>query len=237
MNPRTTRRFAGLAGWTLVAATVNGVASLAVLGTLLDGSDFVAGVAANSDRVAVFAALSGLMGLACAGVGFAMYPILRRFDAGLAMAVAGLRAIEGTLFLVSAAIAAALIAVGQDAAAAGTVGSAAVGSSASALRAIANQCGTFASLPFAVGAFIYYWLFWRHELMPRWLSGWGLVTIVTYLGIALYAIVSRTEFADYSLLLMPFAVQEMVFAVWLIAKGLREPAESGQTAAPAVAPA
>jgi hypothetical protein len=215
------------AGVLFILADVAGVASVLVLGSLLDGSSFLPGVVASADRVAATATLEALMGLACAGIGFALYPALRGVDAGLAIGAVGMRAVEGMVFLLAAIALLALVALGVDAQSAGTIGSDATVSSAALLRAISNQAGTVASLPFGVGAFLYYWAFYRWRLTPRWLAGWGLLAIVPYLAAALWAMLSRTDFNDYSILLAPLGVQEIVLAIWLIAKGWkREAAES-----------
>jgi hypothetical protein len=92
-----------------------------------------------------------------------------------------------------------------------------------------------ASLPFAAGAFLYYWAFYRARLTPRWLSVWGLLGIVLYGAAALWAMLSRTDFNDYSILLAPLGLQEVVLALWLIVKGFNPPAtlapsRSGATA-------
>jgi hypothetical protein len=60
-----------------------------------------------------------------------------------------------------------------------------------------------------------YWLLYQSRLVPRWLSAWGLV------GAALYIVPPLGSMFGLSLgvLMAPLAVQEMVLAVWLIAKG------------------
>jgi hypothetical protein len=71
-------------------------------------------------------------------------------------------------------------------------------------------------LAFALSALILNFILFQSKFVPRWLSGWG------FAGAALV-------FANYLLesfginpveiLFLPIALQEMVFAVWLIAKG------------------
>jgi hypothetical protein len=213
------RRSAVLAGTMFIAATAAGVASVVVFGSLLDGSDYLSKMAGEPDRAATAAALEALMGLACAGIAFALYPVLRRTHPTAAIASAGLRVVEGTLFLIAAAVTLALVALSQDGLAAGTLGDASTRSSAEILRSLADQCAVLAALPFAAAAFLYYWVFWRTGLVPAWLSLWGLAAISVYAGVGLLAIVSRTDFDSYSALLMPLALQEMVLAVWLLVKG------------------
>jgi hypothetical protein len=85
-------------------------------------------------------------------------------------------------------------------------------------------------------------LLYQSRLVPRWLSAWGLV------GAALYVVPPLGSMFGLSLgvLMAPLAVQEMVMAVWLIAKGFIPSAiasESAgetsrwQTAAPSTVPA
>jgi len=74
-------------------------------------------------------------------------------------------------------------------------------------------------LAFAISALILNFVLYQSKLVPRWLSAWG------FIGAALV-------FANYLLesfginpveiLFIPTAVQEMVFAVWLIVKGFNK---------------
>jgi len=229
------RRASFVTGILFLAADVAGVASVVALGTLLDGSDFLPGAVADADRVALAAVLEALMGLCCAGIAISMYPVLRRVDPGLAIGAVGMRAIEGTIFLLAALCLVALAALGADVTA-GSIDANAAGPSADLLRALHAQAGTIAALPFAVGAFLYYLAFYRGRLTPRWLSGWGLLAIAVYFATAVWAMVGRTDFNDLSALLAPLALQEVVLAVWLIAKGWSDPA-GAPSAAPSIPPA
>jgi Domain of unknown function (DUF4386) len=76
------------------------------------------------------------------------------------------------------------------------------------------------SIPFALGALMFYSLLYRSRLVPRWLSEWGLVGAVLYIGAPLLRIFGRS----FDFLYGPLALQEMVMAVWLIVKGF-EPVE------------
>jgi hypothetical protein len=76
--------------------------------------------------------------------------------------------------------------------------------------------GVFA---FCLGGFIYYYLFYRSRLIPRWLSGWGIVAIILMLAAGVAALFSDSPVTGYVPLAIPIAVQEMVLAVWLIVKG------------------
>ena len=80
----------------------------------------------------------------------------------------------------------------------------------------ASVAGVFA---FVLGAFLYYYLFYQSRLIPRWLSGWGIVASVLMLAACVLALFSDSPVTGYVLLALPIGVQEMVLAVWLIVKG------------------
>ena len=82
------------------------------------------------------------------------------------------------------------------------------------------------AITFVLGALMFYVLLYQSRLVPRWLSTWGLV------GAALGIVPPLGGMFGLSLgiLVAPLALQEMVMAVWLIAKGFNP---SASTAAPA----
>ena len=75
------------------------------------------------------------------------------------------------------------------------------------------------AIPFVLGALMFYFVLYQYRLVPRWLSTWALV------GAALYIVAPIGSMFGLSLLFFtgPLAVQEMVMAVWLIAKGFSRP--------------
>ena len=66
---------------------------------------------------------------------------------------------------------------------------------------------------------MYYALFYRSQLVPRWLSGWGIDGVLLMLCACLMALFSDNPITGYTLLVLPIAVQELVLAVWLLVKG------------------
>ncbi|HEY5489344.1 MAG TPA: DUF4386 domain-containing protein, partial [Candidatus Limnocylindrales bacterium] len=98
-------------------------------------------------------------------------------------------------------------------------------------------------IPFVLGALMFYVLLYQSRLVPRWLSIWGLVGAALSIVVALGSMFGLSSLGVLSL---PLFLQEMVMAVWLIAKGFNPAAlaaaSAGETsrwqvAAPAAAPA
>jgi hypothetical protein len=86
---------------------------------------------------------------------------------------------------------------------------------------------------FGLGCLTLNYVLYQSGLVPRWLSLWGIVGAVLVFSYGLLGIfgVDTGLGSPFMLLAMPIALQEMVFAVWLIAKGFNRPAvRSDQTA-------
>jgi hypothetical protein len=83
------------------------------------------------------------------------------------------------------------------------------------------------SVAFPLGSFLLNSVLWRTRFVPRLISGWGVLGATLLLTGSLLN--SLALLADLSpvlleaLLTAPIAVQEMVLAVWLIAKGVAAP--------------
>jgi hypothetical protein len=74
------------------------------------------------------------------------------------------------------------------------------------------------NFPYGLGALILYYALYQSELIPRWLSVWGLVGATLLLAMGLSRLFSQSE--TVTLLALPIILNEMTLAVWLIVVGL-----------------
>jgi hypothetical protein len=77
---------------------------------------------------------------------------------------------------------------------------------------------------FILGALMFYYLLYRSRLVPRWLSGWGLIATLPYLAagfLVTFGLFGHMSTLD-AVLRIPLGLQEMVLAVWLIVKGFKQ---------------
>jgi hypothetical protein len=70
--------------------------------------------------------------------------------------------------------------------------------------------------PYGTGVLILNYLLYQSELVPRWLSVWGLIGGVLILAMGVSRLFGRPVF----ILAIPIILNEMVLAVWLIAIGI-----------------
>jgi hypothetical protein len=90
------------AGVLLIAATAASLVATALLGSFLDGLDFLAAVAQHQDRL-LTAALAQVVGaFTSAAIAISLYPVLRKHAASMALGSVGFRLIEGTFYTLSA---------------------------------------------------------------------------------------------------------------------------------------
>jgi hypothetical protein len=84
------------------------------------------------------------------------------------------------------------------------------------------------TLVFCLGAALFYVLLYRSRIVPRWIALWGLVGIPLYAAAYLFAMYGAIggNSTEQNLLQLPVFVQEMVLAVWMIARGFRPAAGS-----------
>jgi hypothetical protein len=216
----TNRRPAVVAGVLLIVATVVDVISrAAVLTPILTAPDPLAAVSANGSRVALGALLLLLGAISAGAIAIAMYPVLRRYGAVSALGSVGFRLIEATLYLGIVVCLLVLVAVGREAASPGDL--AAFEAPAALVLAARDALGEVAVLSFGLGAGMYYWVFYRSRLVPRWLSAWGLLAVAAVMvsSVLVIAGVIAPMSQAQVVLALPIGLQEMVLAAWLIARG------------------
>ena len=215
----TYRSNALAAGVLLIIATVASVASTALLGSALGRGDYLVRISMNENQILLGALLQFIAAVACPGIALALYPVLRGHHDGLALGSVAMRLIEGVLYV--GVVVCLLLLVTLSGAASGQASSAAQVPGA-LLMAARDWLGPVAAvLTFGLGASIYYGILYRSRLVPRWLAGWGLMgtALVTVSGILVLFRIAAPLGATQTILALPIAVQEMVLAMWLIARG------------------
>lgn len=215
-----TRKTAVVAGVLFIIATV-AVVVAAALTPVLTGTDYLSRLSAHPNQAAGGAFFYLIAAFASAGIAVALYPVLKKTDAGLALGSVVFRALEAAMYMVAVVALLSLLTLGQQFTSAGTADRTSPQTIGDQLVSVRNHASLLGVFAFCVGAFIYYCLFYRSRLIPRWLSGWGIVAIVLMLAACMAALVSDNPVTGYVPLAIPIAVQEMVLAVWLIAKGFK----------------
>jgi hypothetical protein len=216
-----------IAGVLFITATVAGIISGVFLGPILEAPDYLAKVSANETQWLIGVLFNFIMAVAGASIAIPMYPILKKHNEGMALGSVGFRIIEGVLFSVGVISLLALVTLSQEFVQAGAPAASYFQTLGELLVGGSTFCLVIGGLAFSLGALMYYYLFYQSKLIPRWLSGWGLIGVT--LGLVQYLITffSASAFAssEIEILHIPIFMQEMVLAGWLIVKGFNSSGE------------
>jgi hypothetical protein len=221
---REHRAAATTAGVLFIIGTAAGILSKAfTYFPVHNADDPLAYAADHSGRVATGALLVLVMGLSLALLAVVLFPVLRRVDEVLATGYLIIRgAVEATTYVIVATAWLLLVPLAETMAAGpGTASPAGV--RLGYLVIDSDGASVIMSLVFCVGAALFYVLLFRSRIAPRWIVSWGLIGIPLYAAaylLAMYGAVGINS-SEVNLLSLPLAVQEMVLAVWMIARGFR----------------
>jgi hypothetical protein len=214
------RKLAISAGVLFIIYDIVDFSSFPFLGPV-NATNYLVSASANAGLVGTGALLLIIGGACAIGIVVSLYPVLKKFNAGLALGTVGFRISEGVLRIVATCAYLLLITLSLQFLQAGAPDSSYFQTLGVLVKAGHDWVNGVSLLAFSIGALLYYIIFYRTKLVPRWLSGWGLITVilsmtsVTLVTVGLIAPFSTTQI----ILNLPILPQELVFAAWLIAKG------------------
>jgi hypothetical protein len=217
----TSRKTAIAVGVLYITGTVAGILSLAFTEPVRNAQDHLLHISTNENQMVIGALLVLIMGLALAMIPLVLFSILKKYNEVLALGYVvfrgGLEAFTYITVVISWLL---LVPLSQAYAQSGASNP----SNFQALGTIllkTREIGSVTAIVFPLGALMFYYLLYRSKLIPRWLSGWGLIAAIPYLAAGLSAMFGIIDpLSTVGVVLdIPLALQEMVLAVWLIVKG------------------
>jgi hypothetical protein len=214
----TTRKISFITGVVFIIATV---AALLAAGVepILAGTDYLTKVSANANLVATDAFFYLIAAFTSVGIAILMYPVMKGLNAGLALGSVVFRTVEAVFYMVAVVSLLSLVTLSQQFTTAGASNRSSLQAVSGFLLSLRGHATLLAVFAFSLGAFMYYYLFFQSRLIPRWLSGWGIVATILMMTACVLSLFSGNPITGYTLLVIPIALQEMVLAVWLIVKG------------------
>ena len=108
-----------IAGVLLIIATVASLVSLPFLEPI-NASNYLVSVSANGNQVTTGILLAFIAAAASASIAISLYPVLRKYNEGLALGAVGFRLIEGVFYIVGVVCLLSLLTLSQEFVRAGT---------------------------------------------------------------------------------------------------------------------
>ncbi|MCJ7556216.1 MAG: DUF4386 domain-containing protein [Gammaproteobacteria bacterium] len=218
-------------GILYILGTISGILSRVVTGPIQSAQDLLASISANGNQITLGALFVLTMGSALAMIPVMAYPVLRKHDEILALGYVVFRgALEGVYYMAIVVSWLLLLPLSQVYQAGSP--------DASNLRVLANvlleakEIAVFGMIVFCLGGLMFYYLLFQSKLVPQWLSGWGFIALIMNLAaglLVMFGLFGPTSTIS-TVLQLPIFLQEMVLAVWLIAKGFNPSAIASEPA-------
>ena len=210
------RKIAIIVGVLFITAMVAGMLRFFLLDTILDAPDYLSNVSANENRVIIGTTSFFINAVALAGIAVVMYPILKKHNEALALGYVGARIVEAVLFIVAIISILTLFTLSQEFVKAGAPDASYLQAAGELLLAVRYWAyNVLWPITLSLGALMFYYLLYQSKLIPRWLSVWGLIGAPLF-PVAWLSLFGSTISGPF---LLPLVVNEVVLAVWLIAKG------------------
>jgi hypothetical protein len=230
MKTNTYRSTAVIVGVLFIIGTVAGILSGVVTGPILDGAEYIERVAANEGKIILGALLVLVMGFPLAMIPAMLFPIFKKENEVLALGAVIFRGVlEAVTYIILAICWLLLVSISQGSmkvAGANAINSLLLGH---LVRQLSYWTEHILAIVFSIGALMIYWLFYKTRLIPRWLSLWGFLGALLYLASPVLNLFDPQHLAlslgvSWGNLMAPLAIQEMIFALWLIIKGFNSKA-------------
>lgn len=197
------------------------------LAILANSSDYLNQLAGNPNQIITAALLEFIWAAAGAGIAIGLYPILKKYNGAMALGSVCFRVVEGVFVLIGTLGLLSLLMLSQIFIASGAPVDSLFQIIGKLLLALRDwQLHVISGLAFSLGALMYYVILYRSKLIPRWLSGWGVLGAILSVAAVVLASFARDFGMEsvHTYLSIPIGLNELIFALWLIAKGFNRDA-------------
>jgi hypothetical protein len=201
---------------SLIGSTLIGnIIGSPLTGTATGAPNYLANASASGNQVIIGALLELASAISALLIPAMLFSILKQHHEGIALGYFGFRIIEAVTLIFGAISALLLVSLGQEYAKAGAPAMSTHQTLGAVLLAARNWAFPLDPLVFGPGSLIFNYVLYQANLIPRWLSAWGLIGAAMVFVLALFGMFGTI----LVYLAIPIGVQEMVFALWLIVKG------------------
>jgi hypothetical protein len=213
------KRIAKIVGLLFITATITSSLSIWLTEPAFEATNLLKVFSDKSSQIALAAILMLIDAISVAFIAILLFPILKQKSKILALGYVGMRIMEGILFAAYVASLLTVLSISKEYSASNVQDASnfkPIGQSLLILAEWTFDIGL--GIVFTISAMILNYILFRFALVPRWLSAWGFLgALVTMIIVLLkFYDIQVTEALDFII-----GIQEMVFAMWLIVKGLK----------------
>ncbi len=187
--------------------------------TALEATDFLHVFNNKASQITLAALLMLIDAISVVFIAILLFPVLKKKSESLALGYLGMRIMEGFLFTVYVVVLLTILSISKEYSASNIQDAGnfiPIGQSLIILLEWTFNIGL--GIIFTISALILNYILFQFALVPRWLSAWGFLGAIVSMIVVLLKFynIKVTEALDFII-----AIQEMVFAIWLITRGFR----------------
>ncbi len=224
------KRTAKIAGALIIVGMVAGILSIV---PAVEGTDYLIAVFPNRNQVLTGALFQFLLVPIYIGFSLLLYQTVKQSSKSLAVGFVGFRFVAGAFQLIGVILLPIFIYLSQEYLSSGPSSSVvfleSFGAMLKLFRDLANHLGVMVAT--GLGNLLLYSVFLRGKHIPKWLSIWGIIGNSLIIIASFFILFQLVEVVSsgYIAMTIPLVIQELVLAIWLIAKGLKLPLENTQS--------
>lgn len=198
------------------------IAGILSVAKAVDDSDYLTKSASNSKQIYRAVFFQFLMAIFYSGIAILLYPVLKVHNESLALGFLGSRVIAVLFVLIGAMTLLLILKLSQAFVKVNAPSSShyqVIGDLLKTARDLLNHVGMIIVL--CMGGIMLNVLLIQSGLIPEWLSVWGILGSVLAILASILVMTKHVQIISraYIILNIPIALQEIVFAGWLIFKG------------------
>jgi hypothetical protein len=217
-SARSTARYVGSA--FIISNVTFLVGAVVLVEAILGAPDYLSLASTNRGHIVLGVLLEWINAFAFVGIAVLMFPILRRRFESLALAYVGFRLIEFVTQILADVGALSLLPLSEEFVKVGAPAASAFQTVGASLLAQREWSFQMLGLIFSCGGLLFYYMLYRTDLIPRFISVWGLVGAALVLLQTLFEMFGLNVDPSIGLITgLPMLLNELFLGVWLIAKG------------------
>ena len=221
------RKTAIIVGVLFITALVSSMLSGNFSGSIND-PDYLTTVFANENKVLIGVLFQLILTASVVAIPIMMFPILKKQNESLALGYVVARIFEGFFDILIAMSLLLLLTLSREFVEAGAPDASHFQTSGALIHVVNYWSSVLENFPYCLGALIFYYLLYRSILIPRWLSGWGLLGATLFLATVPFRMFGLIP-PSTVVLAVPLILNELVLAIWLIVKGFNSSAIASES--------
>ena len=212
------KRTARIVGALFLIAMVASLAGGIWLESILSAPDYLVTVSAKETQVIIGVLLELINCAAVVGIAVVLFPIFKRHSEAMALGYVGIRILEAAILMAAVISPLVLITLSQEYLAGAPDASYFETLGTLLIAARAHLASLLTPLFFGLAALLLYYLLYRMQLVPRFISVWGFIAVASLLAWNLVEAFGM-HISVGLVFALPMILNEIFLGIWLIVKG------------------